>query len=109
MSKEFAIKICIQRIRTLCGKGQYEFVKRHKNMQALFDLGLRVEDIISILQGVSVADYISGPEDDYDGTKGQIWKFRHPVSDNIIYIKLKFQQREDKEILKILSFHPEEL
>lgn len=77
-------------------------------MQTLFDLGLRLEDIVKIIQGLTVADYISGPEEDHDGTTGQIWKFIHPVSGCEVYIKLKFQDTNEEDHLTIISFHKRE-
>jgi len=108
MSKEFAIKLCITRIKKLCCEKQYDFVGRRKNLQALFDLGLTVEDVLEQLKGLSIEDYSGGPEADYDGSDGQVWKFIHPVMKTPVYIKVKFQSRPDGEVLKILSFHPEE-
>lgn len=74
-------------------------------MQTLFDLGLQLGDIIRVIQGLTVADYVSGPEDDLDGTDGQIWKFIHPISGCNVYIKLKFQEYNGMDSLTIISFH----
>jgi len=108
MSKELAIKICMYRIRELIQNGRVVFVSRQKNRQTLFDFGLRKEDVFQKLLELQVADYISGPETDKNKSDGQIWKFCHPVSGIIIYIKLKFYQDNGTDSLKILSFHPEE-
>ena len=87
---------------------KYYFVKRDKNMQALFDLGLNIPDVINAILHLRVEDYIGGPEDDFDGTDGQVWMFRHPLSGKSIYIKVKFWDYKGEDRLKILSFHPEE-
>jgi hypothetical protein len=108
MSKEFAIKICLQRIKNACSCGEVDFVRRQKNLQTLFDLNLTVNDVIGSLLNLSVSDYVSGPEKDRDGTPGQIWKFRHPISNYMIYVKLKFFELQTKDRLKIISFHTEE-
>jgi hypothetical protein len=105
MSKELAIKVCLHRIHTLCGEKRYQFLRREKNMQTLSDLGLTENDAIQALMRLKMSDYISGPEADYDGTDGQIWKFSHPISGETVYIKLKFFQHKGMDRLKIISFH----
>ena len=105
MSKEFAIKLCLQRIKILCEGNRYAFINRKNNLQTLFNMELCIDDVISALLNLKVEDYLSGPEDDYDGSDGQIWKFQHPVSGCNIYIKIKFWEFKGEDRLKILSFH----
>ena len=76
-------------------------------MQTLFDLELSINDVNDALLKLRLEDYIGGPEDDYDGSTGQVWVFRHPVSGRSIYIKLKFREFKGQDKLIILSFHPE--
>ena len=108
MSEELLIKKSLLKIKKLCEKKKYILIKRKKNLQTLFDLELSINDVISAVLKLRIEDYIGGPECDYDGSDGQIWKFRHPVAGYSIYIKIKFWNQDGEDRLKILSFHPEE-
>ena len=105
MSKDFAIKICLHRIKESVNKGNVIFVNRQKNIQALFDMELTEYEVFQKLLELKYDDYISGPEVDRNKTGGQIWKFQHTITGIYIYIKLKFYQDNKIDYLKILSFH----
>ena len=109
MSKDFAIKICLHRIKESVNEGNVVFVNRRKNVQALFDLEMTEYDVFQKMLELKVEDYISGPESDRDKTGGQLWKFRHTITGSFVYIKLKFYLDNKIDYLKILSFHPEEI
>jgi hypothetical protein len=79
-----------------------------KNIQFLFDLCLTLNDVIDELFKLTTLDYISGPENDNDGTDGQIWKFRHALNNKTVYVKLKLFCEDKQDWVKIISFHEEE-
>ncbi len=107
MSKELAIKLCLERIKRCISSGDVLFVNRSKNLQTLFDLGLTEANVFDELLKLRPENYFSGPETDRDATEGQIWIFLHPLEEKKIYAKLKFFSSGSRDFLKIISFHEE--
>ena len=67
--------------KRLIAAGDYVFVPRGKNLQALSDHGLTVKDAKDEMLGLMVGDYFKGP---------------------------KIQNRNGKDVLKCLSFHEDD-
>ena len=63
-----------------------------KNRATLLRLGLLVDDLKDIIRSLTSIDYVSGPEDDYDGSDGKIWKFKKRAFGETFYIKLKIKK-----------------
>ena len=71
-------------------------------MATLMQLGMTVSNAIDSLLELGIANYVSGPETDYDtGDPECIWKFGILIENEEIYVKLKILEEEVKE----LSFH----
>lgn len=81
------------------------FARREKNDNTLFDLGISRDSVIDVIFKLTVSDYHKGPEDDHNGSDGDVWVFKHPVSGCVIYIKLKLYEKNGEDFLKIISFH----
>lgn len=87
----------------------YVFVPRRKNLQALSDHGLTVEDAKEEMLGLMIGDYFKGPKQDFDRSQsGAIWEFKKTVDGEKFYVKLKIQNLNGKDILKCLSFHEDD-
>ena len=96
-------------VKKLIAAGDYVFVPRGKNLQALSDHGLTVKDAKDEMLGLMVIDYYKGPKKDFDRSQpGDIWEFKKFVDGELFYVKLKIQNRNGKEILKCLSFHEDD-
>lgn len=95
--------------KRLIAAGDYAFVPRGKNLQALSDHGLTVKDAKDEMLGLMVGDYFKGPKQDFDRSQpGDIWEFKKTVDGEQFYVKLKIQNRNGKDILKCLSFHEDD-
>ncbi|MDE7439388.1 MAG: type II toxin-antitoxin system MqsR family toxin [Clostridia bacterium] len=79
---------------------QFIVANSEKNRETRFRLGLTVDDLKNIILSLTSIDYVSGPEDDYDGSDGEIWKFKKQAFGETFYIKLKI-----KEPLIAISCH----
>ena len=79
MSKDFAIKLFLHRLKVAVMEKRVLFINKAKNTQLLFDFNMTVTDVIRELYKLTPSDYVSGSENDDDGTDGQIWKFLHPL------------------------------
>ena len=82
-------------------KDQWLFVRRKKNLDDLSRLGISIKSVKTILLNLTTADYIAGPEQDRDGTEGEIWKFGKDHDCGELYIKLKLEGSR----AKVISFH----
>ena len=80
------------------------FVPRKRNLDGIAWLGLTIEEVERIILRLTDADYSGGPEEDLDGSPGEIWFFSVLDDGKGIYVKLKL----DDEFAKCLSFHPAE-
>ena len=89
--------------------GDYVFVPRRKNLQALADHGLTIADAKDEILGLVVGDYYKGPKQDFDRNQsGDVWEFKKTVDSKQFYVKLKIQNQNGKDILKCLSFHEDD-
>lgn len=104
-----AISGFLAEIRSLLSSGQYDFVPRRKNLQAIARLGLTVRDVKRELLHLTVADYFKGPKKDFDAERpGEIWEFKKTIEDEVFYVKLKIVQENGQRVLKCLGFHEDE-
>lgn len=95
--------------KKLLSAGDYVFVPRKKNLQALSEHGLTIRDAKDEILGLLVGDYFKGPKQDFDREQsGEIWEFKKIVDGEQFYVKLKIQNQNGKDILKCLSFHEDD-
>ena len=85
------------------GSGLY-VVPRRPNTEGLIELGLTAKIRTNLILGLSVKDFCSGPEPDYD-QPGEVWIFGLDFDGMDIYIKLKIAQVGSAKIAKCISFH----
>lgn len=103
------ISLFLTQAKRLLSAGDYRFVPRRKNMQALADHGLTITDAKDEILGLMIDDYYKGPKKDYDNTQpGDIWEFKKTIDGKLFYVKLKIQEQNGKDILKCLSFHEDD-
>lgn len=93
--------------KSLVSVGQYTFIPRNKNMQALAQHGLTFADAKAEILGLVVADYYKGPKLDFD-KPGYIWEFKKEISGVMFYIKLKIDSQQGNSILKCIGFHDDD-
>ncbi len=89
--------------------GEYDFVPRRRNLQALAAIGFTVADAKEEIMGLKEEDYYKGSKQDFDPQRpGEIWEFKKNIDGKPFYVKLKIQLRNGKEVLKCLSFHEDD-
>lgn len=83
------------------------FVPTDKNKRTRLLLGLTVLDCEEIIKGLTVSDYIKGPEDDHDPAReGKVWIFKTNYDANVLYIKLKeVEIIRNNRVIRCLSCH----
>ena len=100
------IALFLTQAKTLISVGDYTFVARRKNLQALASRGLTVDSVKKAILSLEVGDYYKGPKQDFDPSQpGDIWEFKKTIDGEVFYVKLKIQNMNGKYILKCLSFH----
>lgn len=109
MANNDEIQSFLTKVKNLISIGNYVFIPRRKNLQALASLGLSIKDAeIEILE-LEVSDYYKGPKRDLDKNRsGSIWEFKKNIDNFTFYIKLKIDNDNRVSILKCLSFHEDE-
>ena len=79
--------------------------KINENRQTLLALNMTLEDVYSLLRSLGINDYSKGPEDDLDGSAGEVIVFNKLYNEKKLYIKVKLFKVQNEECLKIISFH----
>lgn len=103
------IRKFLMNAKSLISTGNYDFVPRRKNMQALAAHGLSIKDAKSEILSLMVSDYYKGPKQDFDPSKpGDIWEFKKSVDGVQFYVKLKIVQVNGQDILRCLGFHEDD-
>jgi hypothetical protein len=94
----------LERFKAVAQKDGIYFVPRDKNIEALAELGLSVDDRREMVMTLSAENYVKGPCSDDSGTPGEIWCFGRTDWSSPIYIKLKLGDT----CAKCISFHKAE-
>jgi hypothetical protein len=92
----------LKRFKKEFTRGRFTFVRRETSLQAMAFLGIMPADAEQIILGLTANDYCKGPENDEDGSPGEVWVFGTALDRTQIYIKLKL----DASVAKCISFHP---
>jgi hypothetical protein len=77
---------------------------RPEHHDDIVELGLNKAAIDSIVVGLSVADYCSGPNPDRD-KPGYVWEFARNINSHDVYIKLKIADGASSRMAICISFH----
>ena len=112
MSVAFGVKLFLTQFGTLLEAKKVVFKPRNRNktISFLLDHGLTAIDALEICSMLEECHYHSGPENDRDGSIGQVMVFVYPHEDLglDLYIKLKIWTNPDTgERGAVLSFHEE--
>lgn len=86
--------------------GGVDFVPRDKNLNAIAEFGLTIDDVEKIVLELTPEHYHNGPEADYDGSGDNVWIFGYHLENEEIYIKLSDSESFGRA--KCLSFHRSE-
>ena len=101
------IRTFLREFKKIAAERGIDVIPRNKNNDALSELGLTKKNRRDEILALSVENYCSGPEPDYD-RPGEVWIFGEQIGDVNIYIKLKIAQVGNRKIAKCLAFHPAE-
>jgi hypothetical protein len=81
----------------------FRIVDTKKNRETRYRLGITVDDQKQLIHSLTVNDYNSGPEQDYDSSRsGEIWIFKKYAYGTIFYIKIKIDITHE---IRVLSCH----
>ena len=83
-------------------------IPRDKNNHALAAIGLTPLQRRDEILGLSVGDYVAGPEDDTDAPDQAVWVFGKRIEEHEVYIKLAMKKTEGGFVAKCISFHEAE-
>jgi hypothetical protein len=89
------------------GKVSFQPRKRRKTWEFMISTGRDSDDVFEILARLRPDHYHAGPEEDRDGTPGNVMVFFYPHEGSIVYIKLKIWDDEAGDHATVLSFHEE--
>lgn len=103
------ISAFLDQAKKLLTEDSYRFVPRRKNLEALSEHGLTIEDAKNEIISLVVGDYYKGPKQDFDPTQpGDVWEFKKDLDGKKFYVKLKIQKIDGNDVLKCLSFHEDD-
>jgi len=103
------IKKFLDKAKSLMKSGDFDFVPRKKNMDSIKETGLTIRHVKEIIMDLTCKNYYRGPSVDVGSNRqGFIWEFGYDIEGTDFYIKLKIEQRGEKEYLVCLSFHKSE-
>jgi hypothetical protein len=103
------IKKFLNNAKELMKAGAFDFVPRKKNMDSIKEAGLTIKHVKEIIMDLTYKNYYRGPSVDVGANReGFIWEFGYDIEGTDFYIKLKIEQRGEKECLVCLSFHKAE-
>lgn len=90
------------RFKAFVAAGELRFIPR--TFSDLASLGITFEQAEDVLLGLGPRDYCKGPEDDEDGSPGEVWVFGNEIDRTSVYIKLKLHGDQGDDA-RCLSFH----
>jgi len=109
MTRVAEIEKFLNKSKSLIKSGAFDFVPRKKNMDSIKEAGLTIKHVKEIILELNYKNYYRGPDNDIGSyRKGVVWEFGYNIDGTDFYIKLKIEQRGDKECLVCLSFHKAE-
>jgi hypothetical protein len=85
---------------------RFEVRGREKNNRYLAKTGMTPRERLSIIRGLQIANYVAGPEQDYNSSDDpDIWTFKRGFQGHEIYIKIKLIKAEEDIYAICVSFH----
>lgn len=108
MSSQSDVEKFLSDMRAGISAGKATIIPRNKNLDTLAKLGLLPKDVYQEAQNLTFADYICGPEIDYDfPNTDKLWVFKTMIDSACIYIKVKVEYQDNGKV-RFLSFHFDE-
>lgn len=109
MYRPFAARLFLEQLKRPLAAKRVVFSPRNRRKTRDFMLaeGLAEEDVFDILGHLHPEHFGVGPEEDRDGTSGNIMVFFYPYEGRTLYIKLKIWTDSDGEHAAVLSLHEE--
>ena len=100
MATSSEIQVCLSTIKSV---HSIRIIPTEKNRETRFQLGITVDDQVDLIRNLTLADYIAGPEADYDSSRsGDIWKFKKNAYGTTFYIKVKIEHSTE---IRAISCH----
>jgi len=97
------------KVKEIISTNGFTLIERDKTMKSITSLGITISDVKDILLSLTPQHYFDGPlKDDDTQFKESIFVYKINYADTTIYIKLKIVMENDKEIVRIISFHKDE-
>jgi hypothetical protein len=109
VSKPFAAALFLKRLRSLLAAKKVVFQPRNrdKTWEFMLEEELDVEDVFDILTRLEVEHCQWGPDEDHDGSGGNVMLFFCPYRKKTLYIKLKIWPDAHGDAGAVISFHEE--
>lgn len=99
------IEAFLAEVRDAISRGDCKLIPRGKNMASLARMGLTVSDALDEVKGLTVSDYLKGPESDHNPAEPDpVWVFGKNVDGQTFYIKAKVLQAQPGSA-RVISFH----
>ena len=99
MADEDEVRRFLMQIKPFVIAKELYFVPR--NLSDIAALGITFEQAEAEILALQPIDYCEGPNDDHDGSPGQVWIFGKDIDGKLVYIKLKLNGDD----ARCLSFH----
>jgi len=107
MSDSVGIFLFLSQFKRLLKQRKIVFrARNNKTVMFLLDNDMNANDALALLENLDVQHFQKGPEEDHNGTPGNVMVFLLPWKNTKLYIKLKIwkdQQNDDTGC--VISFH----
>lgn len=101
-------QIFLNRLKVLLDENKVVFDPRNRKTQNfLLQEDMNVDDVFDYLKKLEPSNYYKGPENDRNGTPGNVMIFLYPYKKIKIYIKLKIWTDVNGDSGVVMSFHEE--
>lgn len=108
LNNSIAAQLFITKLRVLLDKNRVIFDPRnHKTQDFLLREDMTVDDVFEYLKRLEPSHYYDGPNNDRNGSPGDVMMFLYPYNKTRIYIKLKIWTDENGDSGVVISFHEE--
>ncbi len=101
VAMEARVRDFLLRIKFAVATGRWLLAERDKNLFALSELDLVVNDVPGILQAPTVWDYVGGPLADDKGQPKEWWVFGPAHSGKDLYVKISLNGAGYCEVLSM--------
>ena len=108
MNNLIAASLFIKDLQKVIEDGRLLFDPRNrKTTDFMLSHDLDTDDVIDILRRLRPSNYLDGPQDDKNGTDGDVMMFLYPYKGERVYIKIKIWKDKSGKAGVLISFHEE--